>query len=88
MIKNERAKAGKNGYCICLNILLNIKGKNAEYMFWQKTSYPIELNYSQIIDQKIDYIHNNPVVAGYVTEPEAWFYSSACLCSPLQVEPL
>ena len=27
--------------------------------------------------QKLDYIHNNPVEAGSVAEPEHWLYSSA-----------
>ena len=38
-----------------------------------------------IIDQKIEYIHNNPLEAGYVTNPESWYYSSACMVSPLKV---
>ena len=31
----------------------------------------------EVIDQKVDYIHNNPVVAGFVTEAHYWKYSSA-----------
>ena len=27
--------------------------------------------------QKLDYIHNNPVAAGFVTKAEEWTYSSA-----------
>jgi len=27
--------------------------------------------------QKLDYIHNNPVEAGFVTKAEEWKYSSA-----------
>jgi hypothetical protein len=38
-----------------------------------------------ITDQKIANIHNNPVEAGYVTNPESWYYSSACAVSPLKV---
>jgi hypothetical protein len=30
-----------------------------------------------VIKQKIDYIHNNPVVSGFVTNPIDWKYSSA-----------
>jgi putative transposase len=29
------------------------------------------------MQQKLDYIHYNPVVAGYVAEPEHYLYSSA-----------
>lgn len=60
------------------------ESQNANYMFWQKTNHPIELSYPSIMDQKIDYIHNNPVEAGYVTDPSAWYYSSACAFSPLK----
>jgi REP element-mobilizing transposase RayT len=60
--------------------------QNATYLFWQKTNHPIELNYPGIIDQKIRYIHDNPVEAGYITNPESWYYSSACSLSPLKVQ--
>lgn len=29
------------------------------------------------MDQKLEYIHNNPVVAGIVRDPEHYTYSSA-----------
>jgi len=30
-----------------------------------------------LIDQKVDYIHNNPAVQGLVEKPEYWLHSSA-----------
>jgi putative transposase len=51
---------------------------NETYQFWQQDeSHPIELWSSEVMDQKLDYIHNNPVVAGWVDEPEHYLYSSA-----------
>jgi len=38
---------------------------------------PIELNTNEMLDQKLDYLHDNPVVSGFVNEPEHWRYSSA-----------
>jgi putative transposase len=52
--------------------------QNKEYMFWEKTNYPTELFSNSVIDQKIEYIHNNPVSDGIVTDPESYVYSSAC----------
>jgi len=49
--------------------------KNSQ--FWQQHNKPIELWSPKVIDQKMDYIHENPVVAGFVSEPEHWKYSSA-----------
>src|SRR5690606_458083 len=45
--------------------------------FWQQHNKPIELWSGKVIKQKIDYIHNNPVVTGFVTDPVDWKYSSA-----------
>lgn len=45
--------------------------------FWQHHNKPIELWSEDVIFQKLDYIHNNPLVAGFVTQPEYWKYSSA-----------
>ncbi len=45
--------------------------------FWQEHNKPIELWTDTVIQQKIDYIHNNPVVSGFVTNPVDWKYSSA-----------
>ncbi|MEQ8903919.1 hypothetical protein [Ekhidna sp.] len=45
--------------------------------FWQQHNKPIELWSPEVINQKVDYIHENPVEAGFVSEPEHWKYSSA-----------
>ena len=53
------------------------KGK-CKYLSTLATSHkPIELWTDKVIKQKIDYIHNNPVVSGFVTYPVDWKYSSA-----------
>jgi putative transposase len=53
------------------------KGNVSKYQFWQHHNKPIELWSNNVIKQKIDYIHNNPVLAGLVVRPEEWKYSSA-----------
>ncbi len=54
--------------------------KNAttsKYQFWQHHNKPIELWSEKVIKQKIDYIHNNPLESGFVTNVVDWKYSSA-----------
>jgi putative transposase len=51
--------------------------QNNNFQFWKQDSHPIELYDNKIMEQKIDYIHNNPVKAGFVDEPEHYLYSSA-----------
>ncbi len=44
---------------------------------WQHDLYPIWLRRPDIIQQKLRYIHRNPVVEGLVEEPHHDLYSSA-----------
>ena len=50
---------------------------NQKYQFWQQDNHPIELWSNSVIDQKIEYVHCNPVAAGIVEKPEEYIYSSA-----------
>jgi putative transposase len=50
---------------------------NKHNQFWQQGNHPIELTDNIIIDQKLDYLHFNPVTAGWVDTPEHYLYSSA-----------
>lgn len=47
------------------------------YQFWRHDNKPIELWSNKVIQQKIDYVHNNPVEAGLVYNAEDYIYSSA-----------
>lgn len=49
----------------------------SKYQFWQHHNKPIELWSPAVVKQKLNYIHNNPVVSGFVTDPVDWKYSSA-----------
>jgi REP element-mobilizing transposase RayT len=51
--------------------------KDRPYQFWQEGSHPIRIPNREMMEQKIEYIHQNPVRRGYVDEQEHWRYSSA-----------
>ena len=61
------------------------KGKHQDFQFWQHTNHPIELYNAEVIKQKINYIHNNPVKCGFVACPEHYLYSSANEFSEIKV---
>lgn len=52
-------------------------GNNQGFQVWRNDNHPIELSHSGEIDQKLDYIHNNPVEEGIVEEAGDYLYSSA-----------
>jgi len=59
--------------------------KNKNQQFWQNMNSPILIYDQRIYDQKADYIHNNPVKAGIVTDPVYYYYCSACPVNPLSL---
>ena len=44
---------------------------------WTHENHAVELSNNKMIDSRIDYIHENPVKAGWVEKPEDYLYSSA-----------
>ena len=52
-------------------------GNNNDWQFWQQHNNPIQILNIEMFHQKLTYIHNNPVEAGFVNKAEDWFYSSA-----------
>ena len=50
---------------------------NSTFQLWQQNNHPIELTTDKILYQKLNYLHLNPVVSGFVEKPEDWLYSSA-----------
>jgi REP element-mobilizing transposase RayT len=51
--------------------------RNSEYQFWTHENHAEILFSNKFIEQKLDYLHNNPVRAGIVNEPQEYKYSSA-----------
>jgi len=47
------------------------------YQVWQEGFHPELIQSDDMLVQKIEYIHYNPVKRGYVDEAEHWRYSSA-----------
>jgi len=47
------------------------------HQVWQEGSHPQAITSDAMMEQKLVYLHNNPVKRGLVASPEHWRYSSA-----------
>lgn len=76
------------------SIIKDLKQTNAEllnthkvdladrkYQIWERNPLSIDIWSESVLKQKLDYIHNNPVKAGYCSYPEEYKYSTATLYS-------
>ena len=46
------------------------------YQFWERRSWKAQMNTRFVLEQKLDYIHQNPVKAGMVESEKDYLYSS------------
>jgi putative transposase len=53
------------------------KKKDLDFQIWDPKNWPKLVESEDYFDQKLNYIHENPVVKGYVEREEEWLYSSA-----------
>jgi putative transposase len=56
-----------------------IDAENKKYQFWKRDSLAISLYTQKIAYQKLDYIHNNPLIEKWslANDPSDYYYSSA-----------
>lgn len=58
-------------------LMKHLQTGSDSFQVWQPGMRPVELFTRKFTNQKMDYIHNNPVVAGIVDEPQHYLLSSA-----------
>nr|WP_207434911.1 transposase [Sabulibacter ruber] len=74
----ENIQESRKEWMLWLMERAGLKNGNVQKcQFWQQHNQPIEVWSPAVIEQKVEYIHQNPVEAGFVAEPHHWKYSSA-----------
>ena len=77
LIESNSIESRKNWMLWIFKSAGSINSNNTTYQFWRQDNHPIELDSNKLMDQKLEYIHNNPVEEGIVDVPEEYLYSSA-----------
>lgn len=70
------------------NVMELFVDRKREYCIWKEDNQPKIIENEAFLLQKMQYIHNNPVMKGYVLQPEHWKWSSANPHSPIKVESI
>jgi putative transposase len=85
MIDTHQGESRKEWMMRLFNYYGKGNSQNEEYQFWQNGNHPIGLWSPKVIQQKMDYLHNNPVKQGIVARAEDYLYSSANEFSEIKV---
>ena len=83
MIKNNKLESRHKWLLRAFAYFGEKNPRNQYFKIWQEGTYPIYLYNDKIYDQKLTYLEYNPVKAGFVEYPEAYYYSSAHPHNPL-----
>lgn len=70
-------KLAADGRLLWLRAFRNACGGEGSGKMWDDAFHPEQVHSRRFFEQKLGYMHNNPVRAGYVANPEDWKYSSA-----------
>ena len=74
----ENQKESRSGWMLWLFKKAGEKNnRNEEYQLWQQNNHPVECSTSEILDSKMQYLHENPLRAGMVRNEGGFLYSSA-----------
>ena len=68
---------GRSGMLRELSFAMRKEGGSRQHQVWQPDFHPQAIAGEDMLRQKLDYIHANPVRRGYVDDPTAWLNSSA-----------
>ncbi|MBU1090100.1 transposase [Patescibacteria group bacterium] len=70
------------------NVLKLFESLKGGYEFWQPSNMPKIIESEDFFNQKVEYIHYDPVRKQYVKNPEDWIWSSANQGRRIRVDPL
>ncbi|MEJ8758167.1 transposase [Pontibacter sp. H259] len=76
-IKSSPKESRKNWLLWMFKSAAEKSASHGDYQFWQTGGHYVELSNNELMKQRLKYLHRNPVEAGFVEEPEQWYYSSA-----------
>ncbi|MDQ3046373.1 MAG: transposase [Bacteroidota bacterium] len=65
-----------------------LSAQDQKRQFWKHDNHAFFLYTQKMIQQKCEYIHQNPVEAGFVNRPEEWRMSSANDQSPIKLDDM
>lgn len=76
-IEQNKAESRRNWMLWIFKAAARKNARNSSYQLWRQNNQPKELVTNHFMQEKLNYVHNNPVAAGYVYQPEDWCWSSA-----------
>lgn len=77
LVEEHPQESRKDWLLYMFRYFANNQKHNKTYQLWQQHNHPIDLYSAELFQQKVEYIHQNPVAACLVDEPQHYIYSSA-----------
>ena len=72
-------KLDEDGRELWFRAMRKAAGNESGVKLWNEAFHPEQVHSKAFFEQKLAYMHNNPIRAGFVEDPCNWKYSSAGL---------
>ena len=76
-LKEDKQESRKNWLLWIIESQGEMSSSNKHMKIWRHENHPVTLDTNNMLDQRLNYTHNNPVKAGICFTPEDYVYSSA-----------
>lgn len=76
-IKNNTIESRKEWLLMIFRYHAKYNKRVNDQQLWTHENHAIELTFANMLSERINYIHENPVRAGWVEKAEDYLYSSA-----------
>lgn len=76
-VKENSTESRRDWLLLIFQYHARFNKRNSSFQFWTHENHAVELSNNTMIDQRINYIHQNPVKALWVEREEEYLYSSA-----------
>jgi REP element-mobilizing transposase RayT len=76
-IENNAKESRKEWLEMIFKYYAKFNKRSKDKQFWTHENHAVELSTNEMIEQRLNYIHLNPVRSGIVANPEDYLYSSA-----------
>lgn len=76
-ILDQLSKRGNDTMLRELKYFKSAHKTDQEFGFWQDDNHPKQIDHDDMMLQKLEYMHHNPLRRGYISDPVHWRFSSA-----------
>ena len=84
LLKEDKSESRREWLMQTFDKQGELSSSNKNFKIWRHENHPVILDRNSIVDERVKYVHENPVIAGICYRAEDYVYSSASQYAGMQ----